>query len=223
MNRIEFINQLEELLCDIPREDREDALDYYKDYLDDAGEEQEEQVLEELGSPKKVAKMIKDSLYQRNESEGEYTETGYRNNRYETKQELEKQMEHPSSNNAKEVNNGWKIACIVLLIILGWPLIVSAAGIVFSVIVFVASLIFSLLMVGLCIIVAGVVLFVMGLVTIITTPAIAVFLCGIGILLSIIGLLFTILWVKICQVVIPPMLRGFVALCRKPFNRKAVA
>ena len=59
MNRIEFMEELSGLLQDIPEEDRIDALKYYNDYFDDAGSENEQNVIEELESPEKVAMKIK--------------------------------------------------------------------------------------------------------------------------------------------------------------------
>ena len=54
MNRVEFMETLSRLLQDIPEEDRIDALKYYNDYFDDAGSENEQNVIEELESPEKV-------------------------------------------------------------------------------------------------------------------------------------------------------------------------
>ena len=51
MNRVEFMETLSRLLQDIPEEDRIDALKYYNDYFDDAGSENEQNVIEELESP----------------------------------------------------------------------------------------------------------------------------------------------------------------------------
>ena len=48
MNRIEFMEELSGLLQDIPEEDRMDALNYYNDYFDDAGAENEKNVIDEL-------------------------------------------------------------------------------------------------------------------------------------------------------------------------------
>ena len=59
MNRIEFMTELASLLQDIPAEERRDAMQYYNDYFDDAGEDQEQQVIDELESPQKVAEKIK--------------------------------------------------------------------------------------------------------------------------------------------------------------------
>ena len=59
MNREEFMRQLERLLQDISESERREALEYYNSYFDDAGEENESRVIQELGSPGKVAAIIK--------------------------------------------------------------------------------------------------------------------------------------------------------------------
>ena len=63
MNRIEFMNQLERLLQNISPAEREEALKYYNDYFNDAGVENEQDVIEALGNPAKVAETIKRDLY----------------------------------------------------------------------------------------------------------------------------------------------------------------
>ncbi len=62
MTREQFLFQLEQLLLDLPQEEREEALVYYREYLSDAGPENEAAVIEELGTPQKVAASIKDGL-----------------------------------------------------------------------------------------------------------------------------------------------------------------
>ena len=41
MNRIEFMTELAALLQDVPEEERRDAMQFYNDYFDDAGEDKE--------------------------------------------------------------------------------------------------------------------------------------------------------------------------------------
>ena len=53
MNRKVFMERLRECLADISAEEREDALTYYESYFEEAGVENEAQVIEELGSPEK--------------------------------------------------------------------------------------------------------------------------------------------------------------------------
>ncbi|MCI9423333.1 DUF1700 domain-containing protein [Sporofaciens musculi] len=86
MNRIEFMTELAALLQDVPEEERRDAMKYYNDYFDDAGEENESQVVEELESPAKVAATIKADLESSSKEHGEFTEKGYSDSRFEHKE-----------------------------------------------------------------------------------------------------------------------------------------
>ena len=45
MKKEVFLERLEALLQDIPEEEKRDAIDYYRDYLEEAGPEKEEEVL----------------------------------------------------------------------------------------------------------------------------------------------------------------------------------
>lgn len=62
MNRVDFMNQLESLLQNIAPTEREEAIQYYNDYFDDAGKENEQEVIEALGNPARVAENIKRDL-----------------------------------------------------------------------------------------------------------------------------------------------------------------
>lgn len=72
-----FLDELQFLLSDLPEEEREEALDFYRFYFNDAGEENVDAVIAELGSPEKVAYTIREGLKDK-EDEGEFTESGYR-------------------------------------------------------------------------------------------------------------------------------------------------
>ena len=86
MNRNEFMEKLERLLPGLPVDEREAALQYYTDYFEDAGEEHEAEVISELGSPEKVAATIKADLKGGSSENGEFTENGYSNSRFEKKE-----------------------------------------------------------------------------------------------------------------------------------------
>lgn len=82
MNRQEFMKELEYLLMDIPEEEKQDAVAYYRDYLEDAGDEHESEVIQEFGSPERVAAIIRADLGGNLEEGGEFTETGYQDERF---------------------------------------------------------------------------------------------------------------------------------------------
>ena len=85
MNRIEYMRRLAALLQDVPVKERVAAMQYYNDYFDDAGEENEGQVIEELGSPEQVAAEMKAGLEKQSEESGEFRETGYTDTQFEKK------------------------------------------------------------------------------------------------------------------------------------------
>ena len=72
MRKGEYLQRLEQLLYNIPAEDRAEALQFYADYLEDAGPEAEEEVLRSLGTPEELAESIRRALYGDN-AEGDYT------------------------------------------------------------------------------------------------------------------------------------------------------
>lgn len=80
MNRVEFMEQLEKLLVEIPGDEKEEALTFYSNYFEDAGEENEEKIIRELASPERVARTIKADLLALDgySKDGEYTEHGYK-------------------------------------------------------------------------------------------------------------------------------------------------
>lgn len=62
MNRQQFLAQLEAELSGLAPVERQEALKFYVEYLDEAGPDNEAAVLEELGSPQKVASIIRANL-----------------------------------------------------------------------------------------------------------------------------------------------------------------
>lgn len=76
MSRWEFMRQLEELLADISPNEREEALQYYNDYFNDAGRENEQEVIKALGCPAQVAEIVREGLDDGG-NRGEFTENGF--------------------------------------------------------------------------------------------------------------------------------------------------
>ena len=82
MSREEFMRRLEYLLSDIPDEEKSDAIEYYRDYLEEAGPENEEQVMKEFGSPERIAAIVRTELSGNLKDGGEFTEKGYQDDRF---------------------------------------------------------------------------------------------------------------------------------------------
>ena len=75
MNRAEFISELDKRLKYIPREDREDAIEYYTELISDMGFADSDDVTVKLGSAKDAAKKILDECTQKHVDEYEEKKT----------------------------------------------------------------------------------------------------------------------------------------------------
>lgn len=104
MDRAQFMEQLKRLLSDITEAERNEALDYYESYFDDAGPENEAAVIRELGSPGKVAAIIKADLHESNDRYAEYTENGYE----DVRERKDRQMPETRTKAGESKNNGEK-------------------------------------------------------------------------------------------------------------------
>ena len=82
MSRAEFMEKLEYLLQDLSQEDREDGIAFYRDYLDEAGPEREQEVLREFGSPERIASIIRSNLKVDLEDGGIFTENWFEDERF---------------------------------------------------------------------------------------------------------------------------------------------
>ena len=222
MSRKAFMARLDELLADITEAEKEEALSYYEEYFEDAGPENEEEVISSLGSPEKVAATIKAGLSENAQEEGEFSETGYTNSYYDVKDEV------ATINKRKGLSGistgGWVIIlilCLFALPILG-PLLLGVLGTIFGLLVAVAAVIFAVFVTGVALVASAIALVVAGFATLFSAPIVGVALLGAALVVAGIGILAAILGLWVVTKLIPPLLRGLVELIRKPFAGKGV-
>ena len=58
MTKVEYLAKLDKYLRKLPKEDYQEAMDYFSEYFEEAGPENEEKVIDELGTPKEAARDI---------------------------------------------------------------------------------------------------------------------------------------------------------------------
>ncbi|NLL77090.1 MAG: hypothetical protein GX235_07570 [Clostridiales bacterium] len=218
MNRLEFMQKLESLLSDISQGEKEEALQYYNDYLNDAGVENEQEVLESLGTPERLAQTIKEGLND-NGNVGEFTETGYKDyfEQNEQKQEVIKKKE-------KKSMSGGMIALIVILCILASPLLISITTGIFGagvgILVGILGFFIGIAVAGIILFITAVVLLVSGFGQLFYLPLAGVCLIGAGLLAGGLSLFFIWLTVWLCATVIPWFIRVLADLFSKLFRRR---
>ena len=207
MNRAQFMEQLEKLLSDISEEERQEALDYYESYFDDAGEDQEANVIRELGSPGKVAAIIKADLRESSQNYGEYTENGFQDDRVKEDMQMPEQRGSRAERGYHAERKGSNAGVILVLILLVFisPLIKGAVGGVLGFIVALALLPFLIVFgIGACFS-ASIGFGILGI--------------GVGLLILAFALVGLVFLVWAATKVLPAILRKFVDFCSRLVNR----
>lgn len=138
MDRKTFMRELEYLLQDISEEERDEALNYYESYFDEAGIDREKEVIFELGDPSQVAAIIKDGLKGQFDDHIESGNEGFSNRDYQRNYEVAGAQKQSSQfqNIVMKLKEKWqqldkkdKIILILILVIACVPITSAFVGI----------------------------------------------------------------------------------------------
>ena len=239
MNRKEYMDRLEQLLLVLPIEEREEALQYYEDYFEDAGIAADGIVGLELGSPEEVAAKIRAGYAG---EYGEYSEQGYEDVRFDNARELTPSFaeahsewsdsvyeaeREDSKKQAKKTKNSntnvWKIIALALIILIAGPVVIplgiALIAVIFSIIIAILAVVAAIGFSGLGIGFAGLVVVVAGIAKMILFPSVAVLAVGVGLILLAVGILVSWLMIMLAVKVVPGFVRGTVNLLGRPFRK----
>ena len=231
MDRAQFMRELESLLADISETERREALEFYENYFDDAGPENEESVIRELGSPRKVAAIIKADLKGNAEQYeyGEYTERGYEDPRTKEQGQMPEKYTGESGETGKgncffrKGNQAVLILAVILLVFIS-PFVKGAFGGILTFVIGILLLPFWLI-VGLGI--GSVILLIFGIVAIgagvgicATMTGTGIMSMGIGCLLIALGILMVLGLISIAIRIVPKWFRKITDFCSRLLYRK---
>jgi len=243
MTRDEYMKELAYLLQDIQDEDKEDALQYYRDYFDEAGPEKERDIITELGSPERIASMIRCDIAGNLEQGGEFTERGYQDERFRdpnyqlTKRyELpEKQAENPGFSSQSGTNQNaplktpprtsrlLKIFLWIILILAASPAILGAGGGILGLAAGASAVLMALLAatgaLTIAMFVTGISLVPVGIIRMLSHPLDGLVMSGTGLAFLGLGLLFLALSILIYGRFIPWLFRGVINGISRLFHR----
>lgn len=218
MNRVDFMKQLESLLQNTSPAEREEALQYYNDYFNDAGMENEQDVIDALGNPAKVAENIKRDLYG----------SGYGDNTYQRapmgNRAVVQYQNTTVSQEKKDSMSPWLIALIVVLCVFASPIILGlGSGLLATVAGLLAAwfaLILSFGATALALFAVFITLVIVGVMCAFYSPVVAVGVIGGGLICGAIGILFLMLTVAMAGIATPAICSGIAKLCKKFFGKK---
>ena len=133
MNRADYIKELEKRLKYIPKEDREDAIEYYTELMSDMGVDENEDVAARLGSPKEAARKILDEC---------------------TQKHVEAYEENKTAKGRATVV--WLSILGILSLPVSLPLAIAVFAIAFTLIVAAAAIYFSLVVTAVALVLEGI-------------------------------------------------------------------
>lgn len=214
MNAYEYLQALRAALAVLPDDEIDSAMRYYEDYFLDAGDENAEKVIKQLGPPEQVAEAILRDY------------TGVARRRPERFEEEKAQTVDgvPLGRDGKPLTrkkgiNPWMLACIVLLALIFGPVAVAVIG---AIIVAVVGLVIGI---AACVVAVPAATLIGGGALVLfsfllwATPASALATLGAGLTVGAVGLLLVLLVIKLCILFVPPIIRGLVALIRWPIQK----
>lgn len=221
MNRAEFMEKLRILLSDIEESEREEALAFYEHYFDDAGAENEQAVIDSLGSPEKVANTIKEGLGEAAGGQGEFTENGYSGYGETRKEEVGYRGNEEKQ--GKKLGNG-KLILLLILAVFALPVLglvlLGIVSMLLGIVAVVVAALFAAAIVGIALLVAGASIFALAIGKLFLVPVVGVILLGVSLLLIGIGILAMVLGIWIISKVIPAIIRFIVNNVRKLLKKK---
>ncbi len=245
MSKQEFMKELEALLAELPTEEREEAVRYYDAYFEDAGPENEQVVIGELGSAERVAaQLLRD--FKAEKEVGVYTEKGYQDG--EEKKEIPVKYEAESTaskkgsvseNRQREATTdgsgiyisrkgmsaGALILCLIAAVFtfpVWFPLLMALLGVMFGVLLTLAMLSFGIGIGGLACAFAGVILLIAGFVKLAAVPIVGLVFLAAALLVFGVGCLLLLLAGAVLKLFVW-IAGGCLRLCSRIFHRRREA
>lgn len=188
MTKENYLWLLQNNLRNVPPEEEANIMQYYHEYFEDAGEENVQRVIEELGPPLQLAKRVS----------ADYVIRGMENG--------------GSTGNVKNrISNAWLIVLAVCCSPVWFPLVIVFAVLVFVLVIVVFSLLFAFSVVALALAVSGVISLGAGGVALFTHIPTGIFTMGAGLLMAGIGILLMIAMIRLMSLA----KRGFLSVAKR--------
>lgn len=208
MTRKEYMEQLKKYLKRLPKEDYDNAIEYFSEYFDEAGPENEQQVMEELGQPKEAARELLLNLLQESVGDSKditeektaalpaagsyYGESSHAHSRTDSGN----LSTTGYSTSAGKKRSPGKIILLAFLVICASPVSIA---LLFAGLAVLAAVIFSMAVTGVSAIAGGIVLTGCGMTLIARSLAASCMMVGSGFLMAGAGILVGVLTIYICK------------------------
>lgn len=166
MTREAYLRILQGNLVNVPPEEVWNIMQYYREYFDDAGEENVQRVIEELGPPELLAKKVSADFTRGNDG----------------------------SRTVQKKNDTWLVILLLVLSAPVWGIaLIVAASLVFAAVITIVSLVFAFGVTAFALAGGGICTVGAGIGALFTDAPTGIMVIGAGLLCAGIGLLFMVL------------------------------
>ena len=184
MSKEEYLNQLHKYLRKLPRQDYEDAMEYFTEYFQETDEEGAAELMKELGTPKEAARELMVNLLDKKIEEHQNYETdGY--------------------TRAEKKGSGKHVIWIALLVLfaapVGAPLLVALAAVVLSLVVCMFAILLCVVLLAACLVIIGGKIIARGILAVPISMSGFAMLTGSGLLAMGAGILGGLLCIYLCK------------------------
>lgn len=190
MNKEEFLKTLDQNLSKLPDEEREAALQYYEEYLYEAGSENELETIKRLGNPTQIAKQLMADF-------------------------VAKEIETKPLKAKQSFQAFWIVIVALFASPIAFPIAISIAAVAFAAIVTVMTILFTISLVTVVFLVTSLVLGITGIMKLFIHPATAAVSIGASCVLLGFGILASVLIYVIVRNVIPTIMKKIIEICHK--------
>ena len=184
MSREEYLNQLHKYLRKLPRQDYEDAMEYFAEYFQETDEEGAAELMKELGTPKEAARELMANLLDKKIEEHQNYETD-------------------GQTRVEKKGSGKHVIWIALLVLfaapVGAPLLVALATVVLSLVVCMLAILLCVVLFAACLIIIGGKIIVRGILAVPISMSGFAMLTGSGLLAMGAGILGVLLCIYLCK------------------------
>ena len=179
MSKEEYLNQLHKYLRKLPRQDYEDAMEYFTEYFQETDEEGAAELMKELGTPKEAARELMANLLDKKIEEHQNYETD-------------------GQTRAEKKGSG-KHVIVLFAAPVGVPLLVALAAVVLSLVVCMLAILLCVVLLAACLVIIGGKIIARGILAVPISMSGSAMLTGSGLLAMGAGILGVLLCIYLCK------------------------
>lgn len=190
MTRDEFLTKLRTLIAEMPKEERDDVMTYYNEYFDDAGPENEQDVIRQLGSPEAVACEVMGGVFR---SKQETAQPDARS----SQAAADPAQAQADTRNRRGLGALWGVILAICAAPVALPLAIAGVAVVAALAISVVAVVGSLILVAVVLGVSGIASVLLSFTMTGLGGATVLFFLGGGIFCAALGVLFSVFMWKL--------------------------